>query len=389
MNGTETGKDARIRRTGYGVFFLSGICAMSSGVVVSILREQYGLSFARTGTLLSMMSIGNMLAAFLAGWLPGKIGTRAAILLLCAGYMLGYGGTALTGTVALLMAAFFLVGVAKGAALNRCTVMAGMHTQNRSRSMQILHSCYACGALLCPFLINALSGAGEKLPMAGLAACGLAMWLILAFSGMEGRELPGKGPGQQKDRSFLRTKTFWLLTAMVFCQNAAETGVTGWLVTYYREQGILSGVLSAYAMTIMWSATLIARLLIAFVLPIRNHAKALSVMGACCAVLYALMIPLTDPVPAITVLFLFSAAIAGVNPMSTGMTGKNMNPESMGVLLPIAACGGILMPAVIGFAANRFGLQTGMLINLIPCLGIMILGGILTINEKKRKGTER
>ena len=383
MNGTETGKDTRIRRTGYGVFFLSGICAMSSGVVVSLLREQYGLSFARTGTLLSMMSIGNMLAAFLAGWLPGRIGTRAAILILCAGYTLGYGGTALTGAAVLLMAAFFLVGLAKGAALNRCTVMAGMHTENRTRSMQILHSCYACGALLCPFLINALSGAGEKLPLAGLAAAGLAMWLLLAFSGMEGRSGRAEDPARQRDRSFLRTKTFWLLTAMVFCQNAAETGVTGWLVTYYREREILSGMLSAYAMTIMWSATLIARLLIAFVLPIRNQAKALCVMGACCTALYALMIPLTDPVPAITVLFLFSASIAGVNPMSTGMTGRNMSPESMGILLPIAACGGILMPAVIGFAANWFGLQTGMLTNLVPCLGIMILGGVLRKNERK------
>ena len=369
-------RDTQIRRMGYGVFFLSGVCAMSSGVVVSLLREQHGLSFAQTGTLLSMMSIGNMLAAFLAGWLPGRIGTRAAILLLCAGYTLGYGMTALTGTVLLLMTAFFLVGLAKGAALNRCTVMVGMHTDTRARSMQILHSCYACGALLCPFLINALSGAGEKLPMAGLAAVGLAMWLLLASSGTEGRS-GGSGPAEAGDRSFLRTKAFWLLTAMVFCQNAAETGVTGWLVTYYREQGILSGVLSAYSMTIMWGATLIARLLIAFVLPIRNHAKALCIMGACCTILYALMIPLTDPGPAITVLFLFSAAIAGVNPMSTGMTGKNMNPESMGILLPIAACGGILMPAVIGFAANQFGLQAGMLTNLVPCLGIMILGGIL------------
>ena len=368
--------DDRIRRMGYGVFFLSGVCAMSSGVVVSLLREQHGLSFAQTGTLLSTMSIGNMLAAFLAGWLPVRIGTRAAILLLCAGYMLGYGVTALTGAAVLLMTAFFLVGLAKGAALNRCTVMVGMHTETRARSMQILHSCYACGALLCPFLINALNEAGKTLPMAGLAVVGLGLWLLLALSGMEGRS--GRdGPAQHRDRSFLRTRAFWLLTAMVFCQNAAETGVTGWLVTYYREQGILNGMLSAYSMTIMWGATLIARLLIAFVLPIRNHAKALCVMGACCTVLYALMIPLTDPVPAITVLFLFSAAIAGVNPMSTGMTGRNMSPESMGILLPIAACGGILMPLVIGFAANQFGLQTGMLTNLVPCLGIMILGAIL------------
>ena len=368
--------DDRIRRMGYGVFFLSGVCAMSSGVVVSLLREQHGLSFAQTGTLLSTMSIGNMLAAFLAGWLPVRIGTRAAILLLCAGYMLGYGVTALTGAAVLLMTAFFLVGLAKGAALNRCTVMVGMHTETRARSMQILHSCYACGALLCPFLINALNEAGKTLPMAGLAAVGLGLWLLLALSGMEGRS-GEDGPAQHRDRSFLRTRAFWLLTAMVFCQNAAETGVTGWLVTYYREQGILNGMLSAYSMTIMWGATLIARLLIAFVLPIRNHAKALCVMGACCTVLYALMIPLTDPVPAITVLFLFSAAIAGVNPMSTGMTGRNMSPESMGILLPIAACGGILMPLVIGFAANQFGLQTGMLTNLVPCLGIMILGAIL------------
>ena len=368
--------DDRIRRMGYGVFFLSGVCAMSSGVVVSLLREQHGLSFAQTGTLLSTMSIGNMLAAFLAGWLPVRIGTRAAILLLCAGYMLGYGVTALTGAAVLLMTAFFLVGLAKGAALNRCTVMVGMHTETRAKSMQILHSCYACGALLCPFLINALNEAGKTLPMAGLAVVGLGLWLLLALSGMEGRS--GRdGPAQHRDRSFLRTRAFWLLTAMVFCQNAAETGVTGWLVTYYREQGILNGVLSAYSMTIMWGAALIARLLIAFVLPIRNHAKALCVMGACCTVLYALMIPLTDPVPAITVLFLFSAAIAGVNPMSTGMTGRNMSPESMGILLPIAACGGILMPLVIGFAANQFGLQTGMLTNLVPCLGIMILGAIL------------
>ena len=387
MSETEK-KDTRTRRTGYGVFFLSGICAISSGIVVSLLREQIGLSFARTGTLLSMMSVGNMLAAFLAGWLPGKIGTRAAILLLCAGYTLGYGGTALTGTAALLMAAFFLVGLAKGAALNRCTVMAGMHTRNRTRSMQILHSCYACGALLCPFLINALGAAGGKLPLAGLAAVGLAMWLLLAFSGMEGRRPAEDGPARGRDLSFLRTRTFWLLTAMVFCQNAAETGVTGWLVTYYREREILSGVLSAYAMTIMWSATLIARLLIAFVLPIRNHAKALCIMGACCAALYALMIPMTETVPAVAVLFLFSAAIAGVNPMSTGMTGKHMNPESMGILLPIAASGGILMPAVIGFAANRFGLQTGMLINLAPCLGIMVLGVVLQYSEKAKETRE-
>ena len=100
-------------------------------------------------------------------------------------------------------------------------------------------------------------------------------------------------------------------------------------------------------------------------------------MGIACTVLYALMIPLRDPVPAVAALFLFSAAIAGVNPMSTAMTGRNMSPESLGIMLPAAACGGIVMPAVIGFVANNVSLQAGMMMNLIPCAGIAVLGWVL------------
>ncbi|MBO7663796.1 MAG: MFS transporter [Clostridia bacterium] len=375
----EAGNEAGIRGRGYSAFFLSGVCAIASGVVVSLLQEKFGLTYAETGGLLSLMSVGNMLAAFLAGYLPGKIGTRAAVLTLTLGYLLGYGTIAATQAVAVLMAAFFAIGLAKGTALNRCTVMAGMHARDRGKSLQILHSCYACGALLCPFVVSGLSGVSSRAPMIGLAVCGLVMWLVFA-----GARFPGKQPGaaekrkkEPADRSFLRSGKFWLLTAMVFCQNAAETSVTGWMVTYYRNQEILSGIFSAYTMTVMWSATLMARLLLAFVIPVRNKARALCLMGLACTVLYGLMIPQQEAVPAVAVLFLFSAAIAGVNPMSTAMTGSVMSPESMGILLPVAATGGILMPAVIGFVAGSVSLQAGMLVNLIPCAGIAILGWIL------------
>ena len=57
----------RLRNAGFVTFFFSGICAISSGVVVSLLQEQYGFAYGMTGTLLSLMSIGNLLAGFLAG----------------------------------------------------------------------------------------------------------------------------------------------------------------------------------------------------------------------------------------------------------------------------------------------------------------------------------
>ena len=51
-------KNTRLRNVGFITFFFSGICAISSGVVVSLLQEQYGFAYGMTGTLLSLMSIG-------------------------------------------------------------------------------------------------------------------------------------------------------------------------------------------------------------------------------------------------------------------------------------------------------------------------------------------
>ena len=46
-------QSARLRNTGFLTFFFSGICAISAGVVVSLLQERYGFAYGMTGTLLS------------------------------------------------------------------------------------------------------------------------------------------------------------------------------------------------------------------------------------------------------------------------------------------------------------------------------------------------
>ena len=75
-------QSARLRNTGFLTFFFSGICAISAGVVVSLLQEEYGFAYGMTGTLLSLMSIGNLIAGFLVGVLPGALGMKRSVLLL-------------------------------------------------------------------------------------------------------------------------------------------------------------------------------------------------------------------------------------------------------------------------------------------------------------------
>lgn len=242
----------RWRNTGYITFFLSGICAISSGIIVSILQGKYEFDYGMTGTMLGLMSIGNMAASFAAGILPQKIGVKNTVLLLCSGYFLGYFLMAVTGMPGVLMAAFLLVGFAKGGALNNCTILVKDNSADRTRSMNILHACYACGALLCPFLAASLLGINDTLPMVGVAVTGLLLWMIFLTAGLPGAVKEKNGERGKISFAFLKDPKFWLITGLLFCQNAAETSVTGWLVTYYKDMGILSGSFAAYTVTVMW-----------------------------------------------------------------------------------------------------------------------------------------
>ena len=96
----------RLRNAGFVTFFFSGICAISSGVVVSLLQEQYGFAYGMTGSLLSLMSIGTLLAGFLTGVLPGVLGLKPSVLLQTIGYTVGYGIMGFTGAEVLLAAEY-------------------------------------------------------------------------------------------------------------------------------------------------------------------------------------------------------------------------------------------------------------------------------------------
>ncbi len=367
----------RQRNAGYQTFFISGICAISCGVVVSLLKEQLGFDYAMTGTLLSMMNVGNLAAGFAAAFLAGKLGMKRSVALLTAGYAVGYLLMAVTGWAALLMAAFFLVGIGKGSTINTCTILVGDNSEDRTRGMNIMHSCYALGALLCPFLISAAGMVSPSFPMGALALCGLILWLIFAFTPMERGVREKKGG---TDWSFLRSRKFWLLTGLLFCQNGAETSVTGWLVTYFKGSGILTGALSTYTVTVMWLATLAARMLFAFVFPIRKARKAMIWMSLGCIVFYFGLMQAGSQWTAILLLFAFAAAMAGMNPTAVARAGRMTSVASMGIMLPAASSGAILMPWVIGLVAEQAGIRTGMLCNLLPCAGMLILS-LLTKEE--------
>ena len=55
-----------------------------------------------------------------------------------------------------------------------------------------------------------------------------------------------------------------------------------------------------------------------------------------------------------------------------GMTGSLLSLLSMGIMLPVASSGAILMPWVVGIVSEKAGLAAGMASNIVPCVGLVL-----------------
>lgn len=376
-------QDRRWVRGANTALFFSGLSASSGSIVLALLRQRYGLSYDFAGLLLALISVGNMAAGFLAGLLPALVGMRASALLLTAGGSVGYLLLASTGHPAALLLAFALIGAAKGGSINNGTVLVNHASPGRASSMNLMHAFFATGSLLCPLFIDLFSGGGMPwyAPMAALAACGAGNWLSFACIGLPKQQLAERTAGGSW--GFLRSRLFWLVTGLIFFQNCTELTVTGWVVTYFQDTGILTGSLSNLTVTVVWGAMLAMRLLLGAVIRIRDNFKALAVMTIASMAAYLLLLSAKTGPAAIAALALFGLTIAGTNPTAVSSAGRLLSNSSVGVMLPVASLGAILMPSVVGAVAQKIGIWGGMLC-VMAAMGGMLALSLLCRRELRR-----
>ena len=117
---------------------------------------------------------------------------------------------------------------------------------------------------------------------------------------------------------------------------------------------------------------MVARLLIAFVFPFKNPRKAMVGMSVLCTFFYVLLVRADTQGMAIVLLFAFAFSMAGLNPTAVASAGRMTSVTSMGIMLPAASSGAILMPWIIGIVAEKAGLAAGMASNIGPCVGLII-----------------
>ena len=79
-------------------------------------------------------------------------------------------------------------------------------------------------------------------------------------------------------------------------------------------------------------------------------------MSVLCTVFYVLLVMAHTQGAAIALLFAFAISMSGLNPTAVASAGRMTSVTSMGIMLPVASSGAILMPWVIGKVAESAGL---------------------------------
>lgn len=98
----------------YCVFMINGLLTLSVGSLLPFIRSARGIGYGFAGLIVSLHSVGNLVACFVAGALPAVIGKKKNILFFDLFFALSYLFIIFGKNPFWLAAAFFLTGLPEG-----------------------------------------------------------------------------------------------------------------------------------------------------------------------------------------------------------------------------------------------------------------------------------
>jgi len=365
-------------------FFVSGAASQPLGSFIPFLRETYGFSYDLSGILLSCQSIGNLLAVLAAGLLPIYLGRRRAILTtavwMAAGYLIFASGI---GAPALLIAACLMTGIARGGNSNFAnTMISTLPGEKATRGYNLLHGCFAIGALLSPLLLIFCAGRWPGLGwrIVAVLLCLLCVSQLIVYSKMPLPPEKLERSLKAVDYSFLKVKQFWLGAAMLLFYISTEYAIVGWLVTYFQDIGVLSADHAQMMNSLLWLVIFIGRMVGASITGKISRSALLLIDGIGLFAFFLLMFFSRTPAPIILGLAGVGFFMATIYPTAFAFGSDCIKGNDLGcsIMIFTGSAGGIITPALVGFVAERAGIRAGMGL-MVGFTALLLLSIILSV----------
>lgn len=349
----------------YGVFTINGMLALSIGSLLPYIRDTRGLEYAFCGMIVSLHSVGNLISSFVSGALPAILGRKKSILLFNAFFALSYLVIIVSDNNFLLALAFFLTGMARGATSNFCNKSINELAPGKASILNGLHAMFAIGAFIFPLLLLALTNAD---PSNWIYACyfmlfmGILSWILYFIVPVSEDAVKEKQKKAVNGFAFFKEPLFCLCTLTMFFYLCAEQGVIGWMITYFKDTGLLPASLSQVTASVLWIMILAGRLLTAWLSSKFQKEWLLLAMGFGLVGFFILLL-FSSSTPWILIGIMgFGFSMAGLYPTTVSFAGSLIQKYSLAwsFILTLASLGAIIMPSVIGKIAETAGIYYGM-----------------------------
>lgn len=348
----------------YAVFLVNGMLALSIGSLLPFIRDARGLEYAFCGLIVSLHSVGNLVSSFFAGSLSVMLGRKRSILLFESFFVIAYVLIAAGKSNLCIAAAFFLTGLARGAASNFCNTVINNLAPGKAWVINGLHAMFSVGAFIFPIILLSLTASdasGWMLAVYFMIFAGILVWIM--YYSIPVKEIKAEKSSSVADRyGFFREPLFYLCITTLFFYLCAEQGVIGWMVTYFKDTGYIKGSLSQITASLLWVMILAGRLTTAYVSTKADKSRMLPVMGAGLVIFFILLILSRNTALIVVGIMGFGFSMAGIYPTTVSFAGKLINryPMAWSFILTLASFGSIIMPSIIGRIAETYGIAYGM-----------------------------
>lgn len=372
-------ENALIRATLF-VFFVSGASSVLMGNLMPFLRETYDISYAQAGFLLSLPSWGNIASIFITGYLPTYIGRRKSVLLtamwMAVAFLiitLGLGGA---GALAV---ACVMIGIARGGNTNFSnTMMSTLPGKKSAIGYNLLHGAFAMGAVLSPLALVACTrgnNSGWKLMTAGITVLCLIQLAVYLRMNLPAENITRSI--RSVDRSFLKNQNFWLGASILFFYISAEYAIVNWLVTYFKDTGILNSQVSQLMSSLLWVVIFLGRMMGAALVGRVSRKLLLVVDGVGLLVFFLLVFFSRSQLPIFIGIMGVGLFMATIYTSALALGTERIKGNDLGVstMILVGTTGGIITPAVVGMVAEKAGIQMGM--GVVVAVTVLLLAAIL------------
>jgi len=372
-----------------------GLVLIMLGSILPEMKSDYALSYQVGGALLSVQSVGYVLAGLLAGYLPFVLGIKISFILIQLSVTLGFVMLLVSGNPVWLLAAMFLIGIGKGGITNYNNLLMNIYSEGNAGPLNILHACFAAGAVIAPLIAMVVTG-WRPAVIIGCVCCAasLAFLLPAGFSDkdLETSDAPdvsasAENSGKKKvDYGFVKEKLFWVTVIICFFYQAVEASFMGWMTSFLIDTGVMAESLAQFTTSVLWMALMAGRLLCSAAATKFSPRSMILALTLITTGFMVILLQTKSPAGLII-------ATAGIGLGMSGMFGTSVSnagdifskyPVCMGFFVFMTSMGAIVAPAIIGSVANTQGMHIGMS-TLLIFAACMVVAAIVNIRLSRGK----